>query len=278
MTATSVRLAEIAETAARGAGAIALEGFRVRDLVVDEKRDFHDPVTLFDKRSEEHVRAVIEREVPGSRIVGEEGGSTGDGEVTWYIDPIDGTANFASGIALWTVCVAAAIDGEVVAGVVYDPVADQMFRADERGAFLDGEPLRAEGATTAERATIVPGFVSHRDLRVRRADALDSFGQLLETFAHVRTFGSSAISLCHVAAGWADATFSLGASPWDVAAAAFILKRAGGDYRTYDAGDELPAASDHLNAHYFGAVRGADFPLIDRIMRQQSGRREPLAR
>ncbi|WP_156761244.1 inositol monophosphatase family protein [Microbacterium karelineae] len=271
---TSVHLARIAETAARGAGAIALEGFRSRDLVIDEKADFHDPVTLFDKRSEEHVREVIEREVPGSRIVGEEGGETGDGDVTWYIDPIDGTANFASGIALWTVSIAAAVDGEVVAGVVYDPVADRMFLADERGAFLDGDPLRAEGATTPERATIVPGFVSHRDLRTSRAEALDAFGQLLETFAHVRTFGSSAISLCHVAAGWADATFSFGTSPWDVAAAAFILRQAGGVYRTFAAGEERPARSDHLGAHYFGAVRGADFPLIERIMREHSARRD----
>lgn len=271
---TSLRLARIAESAARGAGAIALEGFRSRDLVIDEKVDFHDPVTLFDRRSEEHIRDVVEREVPDSRIVGEEGGATGDGAVTWYIDPIDGTANFASGIALWTVSIAAAVDGEVVAGVVYDPVADRMFLADERGAFLDGEPLHAAGATTAERATIIPGFVSPRDLRTFRAEALDAFGQLLETFAHVRTFGSSAISLCHVAAGWADATFSFDSSPWDVAAAAFILRQSGGVYRTYAAGEQRSAASDHLAAHYFGAVRDADFPLIDRIMREHSARRD----
>ena len=273
MTASVADLARISEAAARSAGAVALGGFRSRGLVVDDKRDFHDPVTVFDRRAEERVREIIDRDAPGSRIVGEEGGETGSGDVTWFIDPIDGTANFASGIALWGVCVAAAVDGEVVAGVVYDPVADHLFAANDRGAFLNGSPLRAEGATTQSRATIVPGFVSYRDLHVDRADVLESFAELLEQFAHVRTFGSSAISLCHVAAGWADATFSFGASPWDTAAAAFILKRAGGVYRTFADGAELSAASDHLNGHYFGAVSGADFPLIERIMAEHSGRR-----
>jgi myo-inositol-1(or 4)-monophosphatase len=275
MNTSSIHLSQIAETAARGAGAVALDGFRSRGLEIAEKADFHDLVTVYDQRAEDHVREVIEREAPGSRIVGEEGGVSGDGEVTWYIDPIDGTSNFARGIAFWCVCIGAAVDGEIVAGVVYDPVADHLFLADERGAFLNGEPLRAEGATAPEQATVIATFPLPRDLRAFRAEALESYAQLAETYAQVRDLGSSGMNLCHVAAGWADATFCFEVNPWDVAGPAFILKRAGGVYRTYGGGEQLPADSDHLNRHYYGAVAGADFSLIHRIMLDQS--RRPVA-
>lgn len=273
---SSIELSRIAEEAARGAGAIALEGFRSKGMSIDEKANFHDLVTVYDVRAEQFVRGVIEQRLPDSRIVGEEGGSSGEGEVTWYIDPIDGTSNFARGIALWAVCVGAAIDGEVVAGVVYDPVADNLFLADERGAFLNGEELRSEGATVPEQATVLASFPLPRDLIHLRAEALEAYAELENTYSHVRDLGSSAITLTHVAAGWADAVFSFEAAPWDVAAPAFILKQAGGIYRTYGAGEELPGASDHLNRHYYGTVAGANFPLIESLMRRQSTRPIPF--
>lgn len=273
--AQSIALSEIARRAALGGGAVALAGFRTEGLAADEKADFHDLVTEYDRRSEERVREIIEREAPGSVIVGEEGGVTGDGEVTWYIDPIDGTSNFARGIALWGVCVAAAVDGEVVAGVVYDPVADHVFQADVRGAFLNGAALTARGQTRPQRATILASFPLPRDLVHFKERALEAYAELELDYAAVRDFGSSAISLCHVAAGWADATFAFEANPWDVAAPAFILRVAGGQYRTYGGGEQLQERSDHLHRHYFGAVRDADFPLIDVIMREQSLRPVP---
>lgn len=275
MSIPSAQLTNIAAVAAREAGAVAREGFRSPGLEVTEKSDFHDLVTVYDRLCEERVRDVIERAVPGSRVLGEECGLTGDGDITWLVDPIDGTSNFARGIALWAVCIAAAVDGEIVAGVVYDPVADHLFQADEDGARLNGKLIRAEGATTPESATVISSFPYARDLTVFRAEALESFGRLQETFAHVRDFGSTAISLCHVAAGWADAAFCFEVNPWDVSAAAFILKQAGGIYRTYGEGKELPAARDYLNRHYSASVVGADFPLIDQIMREQSRRPGP---
>lgn len=274
-TISSIELAQIAQEAARGAGALALEGFRSKGMGIDEKANFHDLVTVYDVRAEQFIRGVIEKELPDSRIVGEEGGASGAGDVTWYIDPIDGTSNFARGIALWAVCIGAAVDGEVVAGVVYDPVADNMFVADERGAFLNGEALRSEGATTPERATVLASFPLPRDLVHLRAEALEAYAELEDTYSHVRDLGSSAITLTHVAAGWADAVFSFEASPWDVAAPAFILKRAGGIYRTYGEGAELAKESDHLHRHYYGTVAGADFPLIESLMRRQSTRPVP---
>lgn len=233
-------LRRIAERAAREAGAVALAGFRSQDLEVEQKKDFHDLVTVYDRRTEAHVRQVIAEELPGSRVMGEEDGISGDGEVTWFVDPIDGTSNYARGIALWGVCIGAVVKHEVVVGVVYDPVADNLFVADDRGAFLNGHPISAQGATRPEAATVIASFPYARDLVSLRERGLQRFGEMQDTFSHVRDFGSTSISLCHVAAGWADATFCFEINPWDVAAPSFILKQAGGRYRTYGDGVELP--------------------------------------
>ena len=270
---TNVReITELAIEAARGAGEIAMEGFRQAGLRIDLKQDFHDQVTEFDRRCEEHIRGLIEERFPGSAIVGEEGGVSGEGSLTWYIDPIDGTANFARGMALWCVCIGAAIDGEMVAGVVYDPANEQMFWADERGAFLGDEPLVSRGFAEPQRATVIANFPLPRDLVHFPDLALEQFAELSREYAHCRALGSSAISLCWVAAGWADATFTFGANSWDVAAAAFIVRRAGGIYVTYAGGELQPEERDFENPHYMALVPEARFELLHRIMSEQSTR------
>lgn len=266
----SIELGDIAEFAAREAGVVASEGFRKPGLEFSAKSSLHDFVTEYDRRSEVRAREIIGARSPGSRIVGEEDGATGDGTLTWYVDPIDGTSNFARGIALWTVCIAAVYDEKVVAGVVFDPVTGHLFRADERGAFLDGAPLRAEGMTTPERATVLATFPPSADLQQSRAEKLELIAELNDTYAHVRDLGSAAISICHVAAGWADAVYGFNIHAWDVAAASFILRSAGGVYRTYGRGEELPPEADHHNSTYCGTVADADFPLLDTILRLQT--------
>ncbi|WP_309129925.1 inositol monophosphatase family protein [Microbacterium sp.] len=268
--ASSVVLGDIAERAAREAGAVAAEGFRSPGMAFETKNGFHDFVTEYDGRSEQRARAVIEQHLPGAHIVGEEEGASGQGEITWYIDPIDGTSNFARGIALWGVVIAAVRGDEVVAGVVYDPVADQLWRADERGAFLNGAALRARGMTVPERATVLATFPPANTLVTRRIEKLEALAQLADGFAHVRDLGSAAIALCYVATGWADANFGFNIHPWDVAAPAFILRQAGGVYRSYGDGQLLPESRDHHNSVYFGTVTDADFPLIDAILRSQT--------
>lgn len=266
----SIELADIAEEAAREAGAVAAQGFRTPGLEFQAKSSLHDFVTEYDRRSEIRAREVIGARSPGSRIVGEEDGETGGGDLTWYIDPIDGTSNFARGIALWGVCIAAVVADEVVAGVVFDPIAGHVFRADSRGAFLNGAPLRAEGMTAPDRATVLATFPPAKDLQSDREEKLETLARLQDTYSHVRDLGSAAIAICHVAAGWADAAFGFGIHPWDVAAPSLILRRAGGVYRSYGGGEELPRRADHLNANYCGTVAGADFPLLDTLMRLQT--------
>jgi len=260
---------------AREAGAIAMKGFRNRELGIDLKVDFHDMVTIYDRACEEHVRAAILEHYPDSTIVGEEeGASSGAGRLAWHIDPIDGTANFARGMALWAVSIGVALDGEVVSGVVYDPANEHLFWADDRGAFLGDEPMRSWGFTKQEQATVACSFPLPRDLVHYPDLALSQFAEVTNSFAQVRALGASTIALCWIAAGWIDATISFEAHSWDVTASAFIIRKAGGTYLTYVDGESQPEARDYENPHYYAAVPGADFPILHEILRTQS--RRPL--
>ncbi|GAB2564705.1 inositol monophosphatase family protein [Leucobacter ruminantium] len=269
-------LSAFATRIAREAGAIAMEGFRNRELGIDLKADFHDMVTKYDRACEEHIRGAILEAYPGSTIVGEEdGASEGSGPLAWHIDPIDGTANFARGMALWAVSIGIARDGEMIVGVVYDPANDHMFMADDRGAFLNDEPMRSWGFTRPEQATVVLNFPLPRDLVHLPELALEQFTEASRQFAQVRALGSSCISLCWVAAGWVDATVSFEANSWDVAASAFIVRQAGGAYRSYLGGEEQPPERDYLNPHYYATVPGGDYPILEQIMLTQSERPLP---
>ncbi|TDB96814.1 inositol monophosphatase [Nonomuraea longispora] len=238
-------LLDTATEAARAVGPRLRKAFRSRPAVTT-KRDFHDPVTEHDRAAEETIRAVIGARYPGSVIVGEEGGTTGSGDLVWYVDPIDGTANFAAGLPFFCVSIAAAVGGELVAGVVYDPVREDEFTASADGAWCDGTPLRSAGAGADREATLLTSYPSPHDLDAEGEEALRRYRRFLESFAAVRRPGSAALNLAHVAAGWSDAAYGTRVSPWDVAAGALLVRRAGGVYL----GDPL-AAGDYL-AHVGG--------------------------
>lgn len=269
MLPSSTSLMQIAMETARAAAPVALEGFR-KPIEIDTKRDFHDMVTIYDRATEERIRERLLAAVPASCIVGEEGGRQGEGEVVWYVDPIDGTANFARGIDFWCISIGAAVGGRVVAGAVYVPVGDLMFHADETGSWLNGEPLAARGSRAPADATIIAHYPMPLDLSADGAEAVRLFGDLVAAYAAVRNLGSGALSLLHVAAGWADGTFCFGTNAWDVAAASFILKQAGGSYYGYRGGEVCPEEGDFLLPHYLGTVAGAEFHDIEAILRRGS--------
>ncbi|GAA2179423.1 inositol monophosphatase family protein [Leucobacter tardus] len=274
---TDIRtLSDFTKRIALEAGGIAMEGFRYRDLGIDLKKDFHDMVTQYDRACETHIRSEILKYYPDSTIVGEEEGSTtGTGSLAWHIDPIDGTANFARGVAMWAVSIGVMLDGEPVVGVVYDPPNDHLFWADDRGAFLGDEPMRSWGFTEPAQATVVLNFPLPRDLVHFPDLALRQFAEATEQFAQVRALGSSCISLCWVAAGWVDATISFEANSWDVAASAYIIRQAGGTYLTYADGEPQPHHRDYENPHYYAATPGGNFEVLHEIMRTQSQRPMP---
>lgn len=262
-------LRKTAEEAALSVGPLLMAAFRsVMDL--DFKRDMHDIVTIHDRASEEQIASVILAAVPDSTLVGEEGGSRGAGRVHWYVDPIDGTSNFARGIALWCVSIAAVIEGRVVAGVIYNPVAGEVFSADLNGAWLNNQPLFARASGDQLAATIVSSFPNAQDLELFGTEALNVHATLLHDFQAVRNLGSGALNLAHVAAGWADATMGFATQPWDVAAGVLILEQAGGTYYGYSTG-ALKSPS-FLSPDYFAVGRGADYPTLRRLVENLSAR------
>ncbi|OPG09625.1 inositol monophosphatase family protein [Microbispora sp. GKU 823] len=224
---TSRELAAIAVRAARSVGDLLCHAFRSRPEITT-KRDFHDPVTEHDKAAEARIREVIDRLCPGSVVVGEEGGVRGEGEVRWYVDPIDGTANFAAGLPFFCTSIAAAVDDEVVAGVVYDPVRDDEFTASLGGAFCNGVPLRSSGARTDREAVLLSSYPTPRDLTAEGDDALHRFARIQHAFATTRRPGSAAMKLAHVAAGWSDVAHGTNINAWDVAAGSLLVRQAGG--------------------------------------------------
>lgn len=256
---------EVAIRAAREAGEIALTGFRSPSLHSERKSDIHDVVTQCDRQCEERIREVILAAFPDSTVVGEEGGSrVGSGPLTWFVDPIDGTSNFARGIALWAVSIGVARDGELIAGVIFDPVSEHLFWADARGAFLaDGSgvdtPLRSAGNTAPDAATVAMNFPLARDLVHFPELALTQFAETTKAFAQLRSLGSTCIALAWIAAGWLDATVSFETNPWDVAAGAYLIRQAGGVFHGYRGGSPVAHSESHLAPHYFASVADAEF-------------------
>ncbi|MEV0384662.1 inositol monophosphatase family protein [Nonomuraea sp. NPDC050643] len=241
----ATHLIDIATEAARAVGPRLRKAFRSRPEV-NTKRDFHDPVTEHDRAAEETIRAVIDARAPHSAIVGEEGGTTGSGDLVWYVDPIDGTANFAAGLPFFCVSIAAAVRGDLVAGIVYDPVRDDEFTATAEGAWCNGTPLDSAGAAGDREAVLLTSYPTPEDLDAGGEEALRGYGRLVMSFATVRRPGSAALNLAHVAAGWSDVTYGTRSHPWDVAAGALLVRQAGGVY----VGDPL-VRGDYL-AHVGG--------------------------
>jgi myo-inositol-1(or 4)-monophosphatase len=261
----SSELMNVAADAARDVGDLLRAAF-VRGGPAGSKRDFHDLVTAHDRAAEDRIAAFLLARVPDSSVLGEEGGRRGTGRVRWHVDPIDGTNNFVSQIPFFCVSIAAEEDGRIVAGAIYDPIRAELFTATEDGAFCNGSPIAARGATTERDALLVTDFPapSGPSLRLDGKSDLEIFGGIVERFGSVRRLGSSALALAYVAAGRIDVTFGLSAKPWDIAAGLFLVRAAGGVCRSFPDGATDGArpwsASGHA-AHvagfdYAGSVLG----------------------
>jgi myo-inositol-1(or 4)-monophosphatase len=218
-------LLAVAASAARLAGDHAARGFRSR-IATREKSGFHDLVTALDGEAEEIIVEEIFRRIPDSTIVAEEGGVRGRGELHWYVDPIDGTNNYARGIPFFCVSIAAALGDELLAGVIYDPIRHELFGASDDGAFLNDVPIRSAGVATDSAALLITDF-PHPARAHARAD-YDRYAALVDAFGTVRRLGSCALGLAYVACGRADATVATNANAWDGAAGALLVSRAGG--------------------------------------------------
>ncbi|MFD8563452.1 inositol monophosphatase family protein [Streptosporangium canum] len=217
--------AHLAEEIAREAGEMLLAKRPARPEVLATKSSPTDVVTALDKASEELIRARIKAVRPGDAILGEEGGSTGDGRVRWIVDPIDGTVNFLYGLPDWAVSIAVEVDGEVVAGVVNVVPRGEVFTAARgEGAWLSGERLRCNTGVPLNRALIATGFGYETGRRRVQAEVL---AHVVPRVRDIRRAGSAAADLCSVAAGRVDGYYERGPQVWDYAAGGLVATEAG---------------------------------------------------
>lgn len=218
---------EIAVEIAREAGAVLMARFD-RHIAIESKGE-SDLVTEADRASERLIVERLSAQFPSHAIVAEEGGGhESTSGFRWYVDPLDGTTNFAHGFPCFNTTMALESQGELIAGVIFDPVRDEMFAAERgSGAFLNGKRIHVSGAPTLADSLVATGFPSRkRHLHVN----IHFYHQLAMVTHGVRRCGSAAIDLAYVACGRLDAFWEIGLNPWDMAAGLLLVAEAGGKY------------------------------------------------
>lgn len=239
-----------AEKAALLAGNLLREGFG-SSFGIANKEGRHNLVTEYDHRSEEAIIACIGAEFPDHSFLAEESGESGGGAaVRWIIDPLDGTVNFAHSIPIFCVSIAAEAAGEVVCGVIFQPLLGELFTAVRGGgAFLNGKRLNVSRTAALNDAMLVTGFPYN--VSSNPDNCIDHFSAFLRVGIPIRRLGSAALDLAYTAAGRFDGFWEARLNPWDVAAGALMVREAGGvvtdyDEREYRLGNGRIAASNGL--------------------------------
>jgi len=237
-----------------------------------ELKGEHDLVTAADRASEKLVVRFLRERFPEHGIVAEEGGRAElDAELRWYVDPLDGTTNFAHGYPAWNVTLALAKRGEVIAGVVYDPLNRELFAAERgAGARLNGAPIHVSKAAVLNDALVATGFPS----RKRHQNVNIHFYYQLAMATHgVRRSGSAAIDLAYTACGRLEAFWEFGLNPWDMAAGSLLIEEAGGTASGMR-GEPLDVNGQYLLADN-GLVHQEILGLFDEVFRGEYRQQMP---
>jgi myo-inositol-1(or 4)-monophosphatase len=213
------------ENIARQAGAILRASYDKEHQV--GYKGVIDLVTEVDHQSEKFLLGEVQEDFPDHHIFSEESGIIqGNDEHIWYIDPLDGTVNYAHHIPIFCVSIAYASRSDLTLGAVYDPLRDEMFLAERgKGAYLNGRSLGVSSTTELQKSLLVTGFPYNAwDTPQDNFANFVKFGKLTQG---VRRFGSAALDLCYVAAGRFDGFWEMALNPWDVAAGGLICEEAG---------------------------------------------------
>ena len=221
------------EAMARDAGALLMDYFRRR--IGFQYKGEADLVTEADRQSEALLTGRIRQYWPQHDLMGEEGARQERGsDYRWYIDPLDGTTNFAHGFPVFCVSLALTHKGEPEAGVLYDPTRDELFAAEKgQGASLNGQRVHVSEVTAVSESLLATGFPSHK----RHKNPNIYFYHQLTLRSHgVRRAGSAALDLASVACGRVDGFWEFNLHPWDTAAGVLLVREAGGQVTRFDGG------------------------------------------
>jgi myo-inositol-1(or 4)-monophosphatase len=257
---------------AREAGALLMHHFQ-QGLKIEYKGEA-DLVTAADRGSEALIRERVAKQFPSHDVLGEEQGLKDRGsEYRWYVDPLDGTTNFAHGYPVF--CVSLAIEhrtaetGTRVAGVVYDPTRDELFSAARgKGAHLNGKTIQVSKTSQLKECLVATGFPSHKR---HKNPNIHFYHQITLRTHGVRRAGSAALDLCCVACGRFDGFWEFNLNPWDTAAGALILEEAGGKVSRFDGSPFDLDSRETLGAN--GLVHDA---LVREFQEIFAGREDPL--
>jgi len=263
MTTRSAVINVMAGAALKAARGLLRDFGEVEQLQVSQKGPA-DFVSEADRRAENILRNELSRARPAFGFLMEESGAI-EGEADaprWIVDPLDGTTNFLHGIPHFAISIGLEQNGEMVAGVVYDPVKDEMFWAEKNiGAYLNRRRLRVSARSRMQEALLATGIPF--GARGGKAEFLAILKPVMERTAGVRRFGSASLDLAYVAAGRYDAFWEFGLSPWDVAAGIVLVREAGGFVTEVDGGKvrldgaSILAANDRLHGPVGDMLRAA---------------------
>jgi myo-inositol-1(or 4)-monophosphatase len=244
-------LLAIAERLARAAADVIRD--RPSDLRAQSKTTPTDTVTIVDKAAERVIIDGLTQLRPGDRVVAEESGDSKAGsEVTWYVDPLDGTVNYLYGLPPYSVSIAAVVAGQPVAGVVLDVPRDELFTAVAGGgAVCNGRPISCGVQTEPALSLVATGFAYDAQVRTWQAEVVRG---VLPQVRDIRRAGSAAVDLCNVACGRVDAFFEAGMYAWDWMAGSLIAREAGA--RVEGIGGRAPGRHVTIaaNAELFAAL------------------------
>jgi myo-inositol-1(or 4)-monophosphatase len=231
-----------AEQLARAAGAILREGWAYSEAhdhtaITYEHKGVVDLVTEYDRRSEKLILDGLRQAFPDHAFNAEEQGRSAQrADYEWLVDPLDGTTNFAHAFPVFAVSIGLVQRGQPLAGVVYDPLRDELFAAEAgQGATLNGRRLRVSAVTDLGRSLLATGFAY--DVRTNPNNNFDQFRQFHLRAQAVRRAGAAALDCAYVAAGRLDGYWDRGIKPWDVGAGGLLVREAGGRVTTPE-GDE----------------------------------------
>ncbi len=221
---------------AQKAGAILQSGVGT-DLKIRHKGRI-DLVTKIDQLSEDFLVGEINKRYPGHTIITEETGHhQGHADHCWYLDPLDGTANYAHGIPIYCVSIAYVENQKAQLAVVLDPTRPECFSAERgKGAWLNGQPIQVSRIGELVDGILETGFPYHTETW---RNNLDNFSRFFYEAQSVRRFGSAALDLCYVAAGRTDGYWQIESHAWDIAAGALLVQEAGGLVTNLDGGPDF---------------------------------------
>ncbi|HET6632904.1 MAG TPA: inositol monophosphatase family protein [Rhodanobacteraceae bacterium] len=238
----------VATQAARAAGRIILRYMNRLDNIAVVEKQRMDFASEVDKLAEAEIIRELRRAYPSHGIVAEESGASGKDRMTWVIDPLDGTHNYLRSIPHFSVSIALLDRGEPVAGVVYDPLREEMYTASKGdGALLNDRRLRVGKREDIGGTILATGFPFRQ--RAHLEAQLAMTGALLERAEDIRRSGSAALDLAYVASGRYDGMYEIGLKPWDMAAGCLLVREAGGRYCDFAGRDGLPASGNLLAAN-----------------------------